>query len=121
LKREYIVIVIVLLAIAIFPTPRSRTMQDLIQEIPYISPVNTGRYEYVYGLTDMKDETKIVVDIRGTRGTRQSYKFTLYDILWRENDLKGSIKVYHVYEVREWIPWWINELLLNQIRDVLSA
>lgn len=136
---------------AIFPTPHTRTVEDLVETLDCEGSLEDGESLSVVW-TNMQGNTKIVVSIlsnedvqvlltginsesytfyslsqktHGVEHTREypSYNVTVWNPTWSgygcdvctpvwsddgsSAEMTGSIEAYHVYEIQEWLPWWM--------------
>ncbi len=140
MKKSYVAIIVtvvtVAIVLAIFPTPRLYTRQDLVKTLDCSQTIQDGYYISV-GWTNMQDETKIIVDIQSTENVNvelRDVSGTFYDSTKKVHSVSfirftasydvsvtnpslfglgasavmtGSITAYHIYVVQEWLPWWM--------------
>jgi hypothetical protein len=132
-----IVLVAIVVIAVVIPTPRLRTEQDLVKTIDCTTTLGDGD-SILQGLLNMEDNTKFVIDIVSSgdvdvkietgktvlyfsRSKLHAYSFTRPEESFEvsvENptvwglgpsvNIEGNIKVYHVYNVTEWLPWWMD-------------
>lgn len=149
--RLLIAIIVLVVMGIVFPTPHTRTVEDLVETLDCNRTLQDGESLSV-AWTNMQGNTKIVVSItssedvqvrlkgmnsesdtfynyyqktHGVQYTREypSYNVTVWnptssgygcDVcgpIWTGDgspaEMSGTIQAYHVYEIQEWLPWWM--------------
>ena len=130
------VVIVIAIAVGFFPTPHLRTKQDLVENLGCTLTLEDGDH-IDQGWVDIQNPIKIIIDIQSTEevevelksvsttiyfqtGTVHAYtgtsSYASYTVSVTNPTLfatgssaymTGSIKAYHVYEVQQWVPWWM--------------
>lgn len=136
---DIIMVVVFIAIIVLLPTPHIRTVEDFVALIDCQRVLTDGE-SFQENLTDMLDETRIVINITSSddvhvliTGTNGSQTFIVYNYTTTSHtaqrtrdyrsynitvlnptgvgrgatSVNGSITVFHVHDVEEWLPWWM--------------
>lgn len=139
MKRNSIIILIVIVAIALIfvvPTPHVRAKEVLVKTFDCSTTLQDGYY-ITQGWVDLKDKTKVVIDIQSSQSVDVSVKsgtlpvysqsgavhaysfttsltsfvFTVTNPTWLGTGpsavITGDIKGYHIYNETVWLIWWM--------------